>query len=80
MKNPYSYMDSAYADSLTHSPRALQFLVETIGEDHVMLGSDYPFDMGVDDPVGAMHEAIEAGPVRDKVAGLNAEKLLNITG
>jgi aminocarboxymuconate-semialdehyde decarboxylase len=78
MKNPYSYMDSVYADSLTHSPRALQFLVDTIGEDHVMLGSDYPFDMGVEDPVGAMHEAIEAGPVRDKIAGLNAEKLLNI--
>ena len=44
-----------------------------------MLGSDYPFDMGVDDPVGAMHEAIEAGPVRDKVAGLNAAKLLGMT-
>lgn len=79
MKNPYSYLDSVYADSLTHSPKALQFLVEIIGEDHVMLGSDYPFDMGVADPVAAMHEAIDAGPVRDKVAGLTAARLLGMT-
>ncbi|GFG50503.1 hypothetical protein CQY20_23640 [Mycolicibacterium agri] len=79
MKNPYSYLDSVYADSLTHSPKALRFLLEILGEDHVMLGSDYPFDMGVDDPVAAMHEAIEAGPVRDKVAGGNAAKLLGMT-
>jgi aminocarboxymuconate-semialdehyde decarboxylase len=57
----------------------LQLLVETIGEDHVMLGSDFPFDMGVDNPVAAMHEALQAGPIRDKVGGLNAAKVVGVT-
>lgn len=78
MKNPYAYLDSVYADSLTHSAPALEFLVGTLGEDHVVLGSDYPFDMGVDDPFGAMTEAIGEGPVRDKVAGLTAARLLGL--
>lgn len=34
-----------YYDTVTHSVSALNFLVGEVGPDHVMLGSDYPFDM-----------------------------------
>jgi aminocarboxymuconate-semialdehyde decarboxylase len=68
-----------YADSLTHSPRALRFLVDVLGEDHVMLGSDYPFDMGVADPHGEMVKAITDTAVQEKVAGATAGRLLGIT-
>ena len=33
-------------DSITHSSRALAFLIDSVGVDRVLLGSDYPFDMG----------------------------------
>lgn len=77
-KNPMAYLDSVYCDSLTHSPRALEFLVEVIGADHVMLGSDYPFDMGEPDPYGAMVKGIEDQATQEKVAGATAARLLGV--
>jgi aminocarboxymuconate-semialdehyde decarboxylase len=35
-----------YFDTILHGQPALQFLVSTFGADHVLLGSDYPYDMG----------------------------------
>ncbi len=35
-----------YVDSLVHNPRALQLLIDVMGADRVMLGSDYPFPLG----------------------------------
>jgi aminocarboxymuconate-semialdehyde decarboxylase len=40
-----------YFDCILHSEPALRYLVETFGADHVLLGSDYPFDMGMMDCV-----------------------------
>lgn len=44
---PSSYSGRLYFDSITHDPRGLEYLCEKFGSRHVMLGSDYPFDMGV---------------------------------
>jgi len=79
MRNPLEYLDSVYADSLIHSPVALRFLVERLGADHVVLGSDYPFDMGVADPHGEMVKAIEDPAVQEQVAGGTAAHLLGLT-
>ena len=38
-------------DTILHSAKALEFLVGSVGADHVLLGSDYPFDMGMTDCV-----------------------------
>eukprot|EP00656_Telonema_subtile_P036535 TRINITY_DN40545_c0_g1_i1.p1 TRINITY_DN40545_c0_g1~~TRINITY_DN40545_c0_g1_i1.p1 ORF type:complete len:173 (+),score=14.39 TRINITY_DN40545_c0_g1_i1:98-616(+) len=35
-----------YVDSLVHDRRALDFVLQVIGEDRVLLGSDYPFPLG----------------------------------
>ena len=48
---PSSYVRKLYFDSLVHTPDALQALVASAGADRVLLGSDYPFDMGVTDPL-----------------------------
>ncbi|MCF4121083.1 amidohydrolase [Antribacter sp. KLBMP9083] len=72
---PSAYLRRLYFDSLVHTPQALRALVEAAGADRVLLGSDYPFDMGVDDPV---ERAREAGLAPDDVAavlGGNAERL-----
>ena len=55
---PSSYLKKLYFDSLVYEPGALASLVERVGAERVMLGSDFPFDMGVEDPV----ERVEAVP------------------
>jgi aminocarboxymuconate-semialdehyde decarboxylase len=43
---PSHYVDRFCVDSAVFDPRALRLLVEVMGEDRVMLGSDYPFPLG----------------------------------
>lgn len=47
---PSHYLRRLYFDTITHSSRALGFLLETVGPERVMLGSDFPFDMGSPTP------------------------------
>lgn len=43
---PSHYLDRFCVDSAVFDARALRLLVEVMGEDRVMLGSDYPFPLG----------------------------------
>jgi len=78
-KKPSSYLEKMYFDTITFSPDMLRHLIDRFGADHVLLGTDYPFDMGVEDPVGFISKVpkISADEKR-KIEGLNACKLLNI--
>ena len=48
---PSRYLDRFYYDCLTHSERALRFIIDTAGIDRVFLGSDWPYNMGFESPV-----------------------------
>jgi aminocarboxymuconate-semialdehyde decarboxylase len=48
---PSAYLRHFYTDTIVHDPAALALLVSRVGADHVLLGTDYPFEMGEDDPV-----------------------------
>jgi aminocarboxymuconate-semialdehyde decarboxylase len=50
-KPPAESLKRFYYDTIVHSKDALEFLVDTAGPDRVLLGSDYPFDMGMLDGV-----------------------------
>ena len=39
-----------YTDSILHDPRVLRFVVEMVGADRVMMGSDMPFPIGDEEP------------------------------
>jgi aminocarboxymuconate-semialdehyde decarboxylase len=78
IKMPSEYLVDIYADSLNHDPAGLRYLVERLGEDQVLLGSDHPFDMGEADPIGKVKAAIEDQAVVDKIVGGTAAKLLNL--
>jgi aminocarboxymuconate-semialdehyde decarboxylase len=76
---PSEYLRRMWYDALVYTPRALRHLVEAVGADKVMLGTDYPFDMGVTDPV---ERAAAAGlPAADLTAILsgNAAALFGLT-
>lgn len=48
--SPRKYLDRLYFDSLVHEPANLDFLINLVGADQVMLGSDYPFPLGELEP------------------------------
>ncbi|MFF2370708.1 amidohydrolase family protein [Agromyces sp. NPDC058110] len=50
---PSAYLDRFGVDSVVFDPAALRLLVETLGAEQVMLGSDYPYPLG-ERPVGAV--------------------------
>eukprot|EP00996_Jenningsia_fusiforme_P001012 NODE_1922_length_1355_cov_43.577335_g1741_i0.p1 GENE.NODE_1922_length_1355_cov_43.577335_g1741_i0~~NODE_1922_length_1355_cov_43.577335_g1741_i0.p1 ORF type:complete len:390 (+),score=55.84 NODE_1922_length_1355_cov_43.577335_g1741_i0:92-1171(+) len=53
---PREHVGKFWVDSLVHDPSALKYLVDTMGEDKVMLGTDYPFPLGEHIP-GALIES-----------------------
>ncbi|MGW3408694.1 amidohydrolase family protein [Streptomyces sp. NPDC000888] len=73
---PSAYLKRMWFDALVYTPRALRALVEEVGVDRVVLGTDFPFDMGVDDPVARLDAAGLSPADRAAVAGGNALDLL----
>jgi len=45
-KPPTEYLKKVFFDTVVFTPIQLEALVKTFGADHVVLGTDYPFDMG----------------------------------
>jgi aminocarboxymuconate-semialdehyde decarboxylase len=75
-KPPSEYAQRVWIDSLTLSPRVLAFALETFGAQRIVLGSDYPFKMGVDDPVGALADARLDAATHQRLTVDNARELL----
>jgi len=48
--NPREYLGRFWVDSLVHDAEALRFLIRTVGESRIALGSDYPFPLGEHHP------------------------------
>ena len=45
-----------YYDALTHDPLAIRHLIDRVGSDHVVIGTDSPFDMGEEQPVERLEQ------------------------
>ncbi|HEX2151840.1 MAG TPA: amidohydrolase family protein [Stellaceae bacterium] len=76
---PTTYLKRLYFDTIVYTHHQLQYLVDQYGADHVLMGTDYPADMGEIDPIGF----IEGAPGLDDserraILGGNAARLLNI--
>lgn len=74
--DPEASLARLYYDTITHAPRALEFLIDLVGPEHVLLGSDYPFDMGNLDCVARVNTLSLPQAVRDTVIGSRARALL----
>jgi aminocarboxymuconate-semialdehyde decarboxylase len=78
-KKPSSYLEKFYFDRMTFDRGMLGHLVERFGADHVLLGTDYPYDMGMEHPVefiGGTPGVSKAD--KDRIMGGNAARLLKI--
>ena len=63
-------------DTVTHSVPALRFLAQEAGAERVLLGSDYPFDMGDPDPIATVRDARFEASEEELITRRNAERLL----
>ncbi|MDQ3867850.1 MAG: amidohydrolase [Actinomycetota bacterium] len=64
-------------DTVTHDATLLGALVEFAGADRVLLGSDYPFDMGLERPADPVRELGLDSTDEERIVGGNALRLLN---
>lgn len=76
---PSSYLKKLYFDTITFDPRMLRQMLDQYGADHVLLGTDYPYDMAEVDPVGLIKKIPRlARADRELIEGGNAARLLRI--
>ncbi len=76
--NPRNYIGKFYLDSLVHDQMALDMLVRLFGEDHIVLGSDYPFPLGEHQP-GKLIQSMPFSPgTKQKLLHKNALNWLGI--
>ena len=77
-KPPTHYLKKIYFDNVVFTPIQLEALVKTFGADHVVLGTDYPFDMADFDSIEhVMSTGFDAATTAAIVGG-NAKKLLGL--
>jgi aminocarboxymuconate-semialdehyde decarboxylase len=75
---PSHYLKKVWFDTVVFTPQQLRALVETFGADRILMGTDYPYDMGEYDPVA---HVVDAGLGEAEIAAIcggNAERLLEM--
>ena len=78
-KAPSSYLKKFYFDTITFDRDMLRNLIDKWGDDHVVMGTDYPYDMGEVDPVGLIESVARLGRAeKERIMGGNAARLLGI--
>ena len=78
-KPPGEYLRKFYFDTMVFQPDQLAFLVEKYGAEHIVLGTDYPYDMGESDPVGLVERTPGlTDDQRTAIGGGNAARLLGL--
>ncbi|XP_046543618.1 2-amino-3-carboxymuconate-6-semialdehyde decarboxylase-like isoform X2 [Haliotis rubra] len=77
--NPRKYLGKFYTDTLVHDARALELLVDVMGKERVLLGSDYPFPLGEHHP-GKLVESMDGfdASLKDNLLAGNALEFLGL--
>ena len=76
---PSAYLRRFYYDCIVYTEPALRFLIDTVGVDRVVFGTDWPYDMALDWPVSwilAMNTLSQ--DEKEAILWKNLEKLLNL--
>lgn len=77
-ESPDDSLRRLFFDTVTHDAAVLRSVVEFVGADHVLLGSDYPFDMGVERPAEIVRALELPAAEEQRILGGNAARLLEI--
>jgi aminocarboxymuconate-semialdehyde decarboxylase len=73
---PIEYLRrNVYVDTVLNEPAALRFLVDVLGADRILVGTDFPFEMGDLDPVEFVKTAGIAEQDVEAILSGNASRL-----
>jgi aminocarboxymuconate-semialdehyde decarboxylase len=75
---PTHYLRRLYFDTIVFTHHQLEYLTELYGSDHIILGTDYPYDMALPDAVRFVETAKLTRAAKDAILGGNAARLLKI--
>jgi aminocarboxymuconate-semialdehyde decarboxylase len=75
---PSGYLRRFHYDTLVQCPPALVYLVQTVGADRVLLGSDHPFWLGDPEPIRIVREAALPPAAQAAILGDNAARLYGL--
>jgi aminocarboxymuconate-semialdehyde decarboxylase len=76
---PGSYLRKFFFDTMVFDADQVRYLVDKYGADHVLLGTDYPYDMGDEDPLALIGATPGLSQDQiDLIAGGNAARLLGL--
>jgi len=75
---PSAYLTRFTYDTITHSKAVMEFVINAVGAERIMLGSDYCFTMGYDRPVQFLEQVDLASAQRKMILGGNAARLLKL--
>lgn len=75
---PSEYLARLSFDITVFDPTMVEHLVRTYGAERVLLGTDYPFDMGLPDPLALIGETGLTAQARELVLGGNAIRLFGL--
>ena len=78
-KLPSEYLKAIWFDTVVYEPAILRHLIDTVGASQIVVGTDYPYDMGAYD----VHALVDGVPVitdaeRRSILGANAARLLGL--
>ncbi|MEU5095382.1 amidohydrolase family protein [Streptomyces sp. NPDC020996] len=74
---PSWYLRRMWFDTVIHSPAGARALIDSVGADRLVVGTDYPFDMGVDEPERFLAEVQGLDDAdREAIRTDNARRLL----
>ena len=76
---PSTYLKRIWFDSLVYTPQALEHLVREVGASQVVIGTDYPFDMGVTARCSRSRRPISRKPIANVSAAATRCEMLSIT-
>lgn len=75
---PSEYLDQIFFDTAVFDTGLVRLLVDRFGADSVLMGSDYPFDMGQGNPVGFIEETELSSKEKALIVGENAARIFDI--
>jgi len=79
LQKPVEYLRRIWFDTLVYEPQGLRHLIDVVGASQLVVGSDYPFDMGHEDPHGLLAATPGLSDAeRAAILGGNARSLLGI--
>ena len=77
-KPPTTYLKRVFFDSVVFTPHQLRALIDVFGTGHILMGTDYPYDMADSDPIGHLASAGLDKASFAAIAGGNSQALFGV--